>query len=142
MDHSTVDCLLKEVGYITSRSSGPGGQHVNKTETKVELHWEPGASACLDAQQKALVISRYGFRLTGKGMLVLPSDRFRSQHRNRAEVTERFIKLVQSALVVQPKRIATRPTKSSREKRIRSKKIRGEMKRLRKPPSKNDTGHG
>jgi ribosome-associated protein len=80
--------------------------------------------------------------LTEKGILTLSSEKYRSQLRNRAEVTERFINLVRSAMVVPAKRIGTRPTPSSREKRIRSKKIRGEIKRLRKQPPKNDTGHG
>jgi len=142
MDLSLNECLLKEVGFRTSRASGPGGQHVNKTETRVELYWEPGASGCLDDQQKRMVLHRLGSRLTDRGILVLTGSKYRSQHRNRAEVTDRFLMLVQSALVVPEKRIATRPTPSSREERIRSKKIRGGIKRLRKRPPENDAGQG
>jgi len=125
------ECLKKEVTYRTSRSSGPGGQHVNKTESRVELLWNPEASDCLNKGQKERFRQRQGFRLTGDGWLILAGETHRSQHRNREEVTERFLDLVAAAIVPVKKRKPTRPTLTSREKRIRQKKIRGELKRLR-----------
>ena len=128
-------CLLNEVTYRTSRSSGPGGQHVNKTETKVELIWDARGTSCLNEVQKNRVLGGLASRLSGEGLLVLSSQRYRSQIRNREEVKERFLQLVRSALVVPGRRYRTRPSAASRERRIRSKKIRGEIKRLRKGPS-------
>ncbi|RLD93780.1 MAG: aminoacyl-tRNA hydrolase [Bacteroidetes bacterium] len=126
------ECLHREVEFRTSRSSGPGGQHVNKTESRVELLWSPQESNCLTEEQKMLVASRLGSRITDEGVLILASEKYRSQHRNKADVTERFFDLVTSSLVPVKKRRPTRPTRSSVEKRIRSKKIRGDIKRSRR----------
>jgi ribosome-associated protein len=129
------DCLLKEVEYRTSRASGPGGQHVNKTESRVELYWDLGASLCLDETQKNRVRQLLSSRLTTQDVLIISCDRFRSQHRNREEVTDRFVQLLCTSLSVPKKRHPTKPTRSSREKRIRTKKLRGEIKRLRQKPN-------
>ena len=130
------ECLKKEVIYRTSRSSGPGGQHVNKTESRVELVWNPGETACLDSGQVELVRKFLGARLTDRGLLILSSGKYRSQYRNREEVTERFLALIARGLVPGKPRYPTRPTRASREERIRQKKIRGEIKRHRRyrPP--------
>ncbi|MFH0759428.1 MAG: alternative ribosome rescue aminoacyl-tRNA hydrolase ArfB [Bacteroidota bacterium] len=129
------DCLISEVSYRTSRSSGPGGQHVNKTESRVELLWSPARSACISAPQKVLVLKRLAPRLTDQGVLILSSEKHRSQHRNKEEVTERFIQLVTVSMIPVMKRVPTRPLKSSLENRIREKKIRGEVKKMRRNPS-------
>ena len=126
------ECLIREVDFRTSRSSGPGGQHVNKTESRVELLWSPQESDCLSEAQKLMVAGRLSNRITDEGVLILVSEKYRSQHRNRADVTERFLDLVLSSLVPAKKRRPTRPTRSSVEKRIRSKKIRGDIKRSRR----------
>jgi ribosome-associated protein len=105
---------------------------VNKTETKVEISWDPEASLCLNERQKNRVKQRLSTRLTDRGKLILVSDRHRSQNRNKEEVTERFLQLVIASLVIPRKRHPTRPTRTSKEQRIRSKKIRGEIKRLRR----------
>ncbi|MEA3460254.1 MAG: alternative ribosome rescue aminoacyl-tRNA hydrolase ArfB [Bacteroidota bacterium] len=125
------ECLIRELEFRTSRSSGPGGQHVNKTESRVELLWIPKNSACLSETQILMLTSRLSKRLTDDGVLILVSEKFRSQHRNRAEVTERFLDLVSASLIPVKKRKPTRPTRSSVEKRIRNKKIRGDIKRSR-----------
>ncbi|NOR33141.1 MAG: aminoacyl-tRNA hydrolase [Bacteroidales bacterium] len=129
------ECLIREVEYRTSRSSGPGGQHVNKTESRVELLWSPQESDCLSEAQKLMVAGRLGNRITDEGVLILVSEKYRSQHRNRADVIERFLDLIQTSLVPVKKRRPTRPTHSSVEKRIKSKKIRGEIKRSRRDKS-------
>lgn len=129
------DCLIRELEFRTSRSSGPGGQHVNKTESRVELLWSPQESGCLNKAQKLRVTGRLGNRITDEGVLILVSEKYRSQHRNRAEVTERFLDLVTASLVPVKKRRPTRPTRSSVEKRIRNKKLRGEIKKSRRDRS-------
>lgn len=125
------ECLKKEANYATSKSSGPGGQHVNKTESRVELRWDLGKSVCLDEVQKGLIRQRLGSRLTENEVLILSCDTNRSQHQNKEEITDRFVKLVTSSVKPVKKRLPTRPTRSSVEKRIRNKKIRGEIKRSR-----------
>ena len=126
------ECLKKELQYRTSRSSGPGGQHVNKAETRVELVWELEASECLNGVRKRRVRKRLGSRFTQDGLLILAGEKYRSQHRNREEVTERFLDMITESIVPIKKRKPTKPTRTSREKRIRDKKIRGERKRLRR----------
>jgi len=126
------ECLQREVEYRTSRSSGPGGQHVNKTESRVELLWSPQESDCLNEAQKLLVTSRLKSRITDERVLVLASEKYRSQYRNKADVTERFLDLVATSLVPVKKRKPSRPTRTSVEKRIRNKKLRGEIKRSRR----------
>lgn len=128
------DCLIREVYYRTSRSSGPGGQHVNKTESRVELVWKPEASACLSGEQKKQIAIYLRTRINDRGEIVMASEKYRSQHRNREEVTERFIRLVLKSIIPAKKRRATRPTRASVEERIRKKKIRGEIKRSRRDP--------
>jgi len=122
------ECLKKEVSYKTSRSSGPGGQHVNKTESQVELSWSVEESVCLNESQKLLVKKRLSSRLTDLGILMLVSEKHRSQHRNREDVTERFLALISASLITKKKRKPSRPTRASVEKRIKKKKIRGEIK--------------
>jgi len=126
------ECLIREVEFRTSRSSGPGGQHVNKTESRVELLWSPQDSNCLSEAQKTQITNRLSSRITDDGVLILVSEKYRSQYRNKAEVTERFLDLILASLVPVKKRRPTRPTRSSVEKRIRSKKIRGDIKRSRR----------
>jgi ribosome-associated protein len=95
-------------------------------------------SVCLDSQQKKRILSRLGSRLTDHGWLIMVSERYRSQHRNKEEVTERFIQLVKNSLAPVKKRYPTRPTLSSQERRIKQKKIRGEIKKYRSnPPGEN-----
>lgn len=123
---------MAEVIYRTSRSSGPGGQHVNKTESRVELIWSPGNSNCLNDKQKARLRLFLARRLTFRGELILASEKYRSQHRNKEDAIERFLALVTTGLIPPKKRKPTRPTRSSKERRIKKKKIRGEIKRTRR----------
>lgn len=126
------DCLIREVTFRTSRSSGPGGQHVNKTESRVELLWDPANSGCLDERQKSTLINRLHTRLTDQGKLILVSEKYRSQNRNKEDVTERFINLISMGIIPVKKRHPTNPTRASQEKRIKKKKIRGEIKKSRR----------
>jgi ribosome-associated protein len=105
---------------------------VNKTETRVELRWIPAKSECLDEKYKYLILDRLRNKLTEEGVLILSCERHRSQHRNREEVTERFLTIVMNSMVIPKKRLPTKPSRSSIEKRIKNKKIRGELKRSRR----------
>jgi len=126
------DCLKREVYYKTSRSSGPGGQHVNKTESRVELYWDMPGSKCLNEEQKLLLGKRLSSRITDKGNLVLSCEAHRSQHRNKEEVTARFMALITANLVPQKKRRPTKPSRSSIEKRLQDKKYRSQLKKNRR----------
>lgn len=118
------------LSYATS--SGPGGQNVNKVESKAVLRWNPAASGALSRDDKALVLARLGSRLASDGDLVLASDRHRDQPRNVEDVLERLCELLRTALYRTPARRATRPTRGSRERRLSGKRRRGEVKRDRR----------
>jgi ribosome-associated protein len=125
------DALLKETTILTSRASGPGGQHVNRTESKVELHWNLEESQVLDDAQKMLLRKRFGGRLTADGLLIMTSQATRSQLKNREIVQRRFLDLVQKMLQPPKKRIRTKPGKAAVEKRLKQKKILSEKKKRR-----------
>jgi ribosome-associated protein len=123
-----------ELEVRVSRSSGPGGQGVNTTDSKVELRWAVDETRALTDAQRARVRSRLANRITDDGVLILRSSEHRSQHRNREAVIARFRALVGEALEPPKSRKPTRRTKGSKERRLRAKKHRGELKRLRKRP--------
>ncbi len=124
--------LLNEISMNTSRSSGPGGQHVNKTESKVELQWEPAASEALNESQKKLLLEKLGHKLTPAGILIITCQESRSQFRNRALVQKKFLELVEWALRRPRRRIPTRPGRKAKEKRLQQKKLHSEKKQRRK----------
>lgn len=105
---------------------------MNKTESRVELHWDPSASSALTAQQKQRILERLSGRLTPTGILIIGSQQSRSQLRNRERVTERFLRLVEWAVKPRKKRIPTKPGKAAREKRLKDKKHRSEIKKIRR----------
>lgn len=105
---------------------------MNKTESRVELLWSPQISECLNEMQKYRVNRKLSSRITDEGLLILGSEKHRSQHQNKQEVTERFLSLIFASIRPPKKRKPTKPTRSSIEKRIKNKKIRGEIKRKRK----------
>lgn len=120
-----------ELRYRASRAGGPGGQHVNKASTRVELTWDVKGSPVLSEEQRARILEKLGKRIDGEGVLHLVEDGSRSQHRNREVVTERFRKLVAAALRVPQPRRKTRPPPGAKEARLREKRRRSELKELR-----------
>ena len=120
-----------ELAYAASRASGPGGQHVNTADTRIQLRWNPGASRALTDAQRARVLRALASRLTDGGEIILASDAHRSQRRNRDEVRQRLAQLLREALVPPKPRKRTRPTAASRRKRVDEKKKRGEIKKGR-----------
>jgi ribosome-associated protein len=125
-----------ELDLQASRSSGPGGQSVNTTDSKVELRWDIPASAALNPTQRDRVLQRLASRLTKDGVLILQASEHRSQHRNREAVLARFRAIVGEALEPPRTRRSTRPTRGSKERRLRAKKQRSETKALRKRPER------
>ena len=127
-----------ELRESASRSGGPGGQHVNKTNTRVTLRWSPVTSAALGPLQRERLLTRLAGRLTRGGDLVVHAGRFRSRGRNRELARERLADLVREALAVRPKRRATRATRASRERRLATKRRRGDVKRGRRRPVREE----
>jgi ribosome-associated protein len=114
-----------------ARSSGPGGQHVNKTETRARLRFDLAGSAILSEEVKARVRTSKAGTLTVAGELILVCERFRSRERNIQAVRSRLAELIRRALRPPKKRRPTRPTRSSRERRLEHKRQRSEVKQGR-----------
>ncbi len=129
--------LERELEFGTSRSSGKGGQHVNTTETRVEIHFNIAASQLLSDEQKEILLLKLGHRLSLEGNLRMYSQKTRSQSTNKEDVVKRFYELIAKSLRPSKKRIRTKPGKAQKEARLGNKKATSLKKELRKPP---DTG--
>lgn len=129
------ELLQSECDFKAVRSSGPGGQHVNKTSTKVMLHWDLDNSAVFSDDQKERIKQRLASKLTSENQLVLSFDQSRSQHKNKEEVFKNLVQLLEKALIIPKKRKKTKPSLASKRKRLESKKRNAEKKANRKPPS-------
>jgi len=115
--------ILNELQFKAIRSSGPGGQHANKVSSKVELSFQIAASDGFTERQKKRLLLKLGNKLSKEGVLILQCDESRSQHKNKDLVIKRFFKLLEKLLIVPKARKKSKPTRSSIEKRLKSKKI-------------------
>jgi ribosome-associated protein len=122
------DLLLNECLFVASRSSGKGGQNVNKVSTKVSLRFDIGLSGLLDDEQKELLIAKLGARVSMQGILQVTSQKERTQMGNKKAVIARFLLLVSKAFEIPVKRKPTRPSRSSKEQRLKDKSRTGERK--------------
>jgi len=130
----TVAIPSAELHFQFSRSSGPGGQHVNRTASQVELTFDVLHSPSLDEVQRTRVLSKLKSYIDTRGVLHLTSQTTRSQHRNRAEVVERFMLLLQRALHVPRRRIPTKPSAAAEARRLAEKQRASVVKQQRRRP--------
>ena len=128
-----VDCS-SEFEFQASRSSGPGGQNVNKVNSKVELRFNILHSILLSEEQKALLFTKLASKLTSEGLLIIVSQTERSQIANKELCIQKFYEIVTKALTVPKKRKQTKPTHSSKIERLESKRNKSEIKNLRRKP--------
>ena len=126
--------------YSASRSSGPGGQNINKVSTKVELRFNLVLTSIFTGKEKEIIFRKLKNKINKEGEIILISQSERTQLMNKVAVTEKFYDLVSEALTVQKKRRTTKPTLSSKIKRLEGKRYRGLIKKLRKnsPGSSED----
>ena len=126
--------LIKELKFKAVRSSGAGGQHVNKVSSKVELFFDLQNSIELSSEEKEILLKNLHPKLTKEGVLLLNCDESRSQHKNKGIVIERFLQIIINGLKIPKKRKATKPSKSSIQKRLDKKKKTAFKKAFRRKP--------
>lgn len=126
--------LFRELQFKATRSSGAGGQHVNKVSTKIELSFDLESSNVLTETQKTILKQKLASKLTKENVLILFCDETRSQHKNKELIVKRFFSLLEISLKKTKKRKATKPTRAAIEKRIENKQYNSAKKALRKKP--------
>ncbi len=130
--------IEKEFTFSTSRSSGPGGQNVNKVSTKVELRFSLISTSIFSEEEKQLIFTKLKNKITKDGELLLVSQSERTQLMNKIVVTEKFYDLISKALTVQKIRRSTKPTLSSKIKRLEGKRVRGNIKKMRRDSGESE----
>lgn len=126
--------LVKEVDFKAVLSGGPGGQHANKTSTKVVLSWSLENSQIFTEEEKERLQNKLASKLTKEQVLQLSSDHSRSQHKNKEVVIKKFLKLIEQGLHIPRKRKKTKPSRASKKKRLENKKRKSQLKVNRKKP--------
>ncbi|MCH7514992.1 MAG: aminoacyl-tRNA hydrolase [Bacteroidetes bacterium] len=124
--------LWKELVFSATGSSGPGGQHVNRVNTKVNLRFDIVNSGLLSEEEKQLILKKLASKITGKGVIILSAQAERSQLMNKEAVTQKLNELLEKAFFIKKKRKPTRPSKSAIQKRLDDKKKLAEKKMMRK----------
>jgi ribosome-associated protein len=129
-----VETLISELSFKAVRSSGAGGQHVNKVSSKVILSFNVSKSQGLSEEEKDILLKKLASKLTKEHLLILNSDESRSQHKNKESVIKRFIILIKQGLIVPKKRVPTKTPKAVVKKRLDNKHRQSEKKSNRKKP--------
>ena len=133
-----ISVPLREFEFTFSRSSGPGGQNVNKVNTKVTLHWPITSSPSLPDAVRERFIAKFHRRINNKGQLVVISQRFRDQGRNVGDCLAKLREMLSSVAVGPKSRKKTRPSRASRERRLQTKQRTSEKKQRRGPVRRDD----
>lgn len=128
----TVTIPEDELTIAFARSGGPGGQNVNKVSSKAELRWSPTTSRALSEADRTWLLKKLGSQLTKDGELIIISTKTRDQLRNREDAEEKLRELVMTSLVRPKVRKPTKPSKGAKERRLKAKKVRAEIKRGRR----------
>src|SRR5881394_3713183 len=123
-----------DLEFKAVRSSGPGGQNVNKLSSKVELRFKLGATRALDSGQKRRLAAAFPSHVTLDGDFVLAGDRFRSRLQNQRDVSERLVEMLLGVRFPPPRRVATRPTRAAKKRRVADKRARSTLKERRRKP--------
>lgn len=126
--------ILKELTFKATRSSGAGGQHVNKTSSRVELFWDVLQTTAFSTEVVSYIQEKLSHRITKEGVLQLASENSRSQHTNKAEVIKRLFSLLEVAIIPPKVRKRKRPSKMAKLKRLKAKRQNSEKKANRKKP--------
>lgn len=129
-----LEVIKQELNWKAVRSSGPGGQHVNKTASKVVIQFDVDNSKAFTEEEKVRILKKLESRLTSNAVLIIESSDSRSQHQNRETGIERLLEIITNASKKPKPRKKTKPTKASKFKRLREKKIRGGKKENRQKP--------
>jgi ribosome-associated protein len=130
----SVRIPLSEFSFASSRSSGPGGQNVNKVNSRIQLRWKPFESASISAEVAERFAKLAGRRMTTDGECIITGQQFRDAPKNREDCLNRLAELVRAALHRPKARRATKPSRGSKERRLKEKKRRGDVKRGRQSP--------
>ncbi len=128
----------EEINFRASRAGGPGGQHVNRRETRVEARWDVLTTNAVNEEERRRILRRLATRISKDGVLRVVAYKERSQQQNKELAIARLQELVAAALEVPKRRVKTRPPRAAKEERLRSKRRRKQVKQLRKRPSEEE----